>query len=394
MKPAENNIERLLETMDVTPDPQKDRQILNAVLRAQAQTNQRTMADMRPNIWKSIMKNKTIPISIAAAVFMAILFSFNPFEKQVPLTPIAFAEVIKAMEEASWLKMTSKGFQGEVSGIAEQWIGMRDKIHAARWADGKVSFWSVPEGKRYEYLPEENIIQVSSCPDTLPFDVSSPAAMLQGMHDMLVQQGAKMITKESEYDGRMVQLQEISIDVQGQTQSAEFYIEPKSKRLIAAHIWGKSPEGNVNMEGNATFSYHETGPASIYDLGVPREIPVNVLGERVSNPDPIISRIDAAESWPEPAELVQLYWKARHEKNYELTRLYWPHSETWDERTFQEEKSVEYLFGNPEKGGDELTLFVPYDTKEHFEGTRQYRWKMVLTNKQSQKGRYYIISGN
>jgi hypothetical protein len=52
MKPTEN-IEKLLNNINVTPAPEKDRQMLNAILQAQAETEQQTPADVKPNIWRT-----------------------------------------------------------------------------------------------------------------------------------------------------------------------------------------------------------------------------------------------------------------------------------------------------------------------------------------------------
>lgn len=385
MNPTDK-IDQLIKELKTAASPDLDRRI-DTLIAQPLQSRPRPL-----NTWSIIMKSKTIKLSIAAMVFLAVLLSINPFGDKVPLTPIAFAEVIKAMEEAAWLHQVSSGLGG--SGTNESWLGMKDKIFAGKSDNGAVMFWEIGKGERQVYYPETKEITVSrTSEDEFPLSFSSPAAMFQSMHDMLIKAGAQAVMKSAEYNGRKVQLQEYSVTVGEQFQKLSLYVEPETKRLIAAQITAKDAAGNIIMDGEATFSYLETGPQSIYDLGVPKDTPIENADEPVSGPGPAIGRIDAAESWPDPEDLVRRYWQARHEKDFETTRLYWPGSEAWDEETFRKESPVEYVFG-PSKQINDITLCIPYDVKSDYEQNHTYRWKMILSSAQSQKGRYYILSGN
>ena len=70
-------IEQLLNNINVTPDPERDQQMLNTVLRAQAETNQQNPANLKPNIWRIIMKNPFTKFSAAAMVFAAVILGIN-----------------------------------------------------------------------------------------------------------------------------------------------------------------------------------------------------------------------------------------------------------------------------------------------------------------------------
>ena len=54
MKPAKE-IERLLNYMNVTPDPEKDEQMLKAVLEAQVETRQHAPANTKPGMWRKTL---------------------------------------------------------------------------------------------------------------------------------------------------------------------------------------------------------------------------------------------------------------------------------------------------------------------------------------------------
>ena len=103
--------------------------------------------------------------------------------------------------------------------------------------------------------------------------------------------------------------------------------------------------------------------------------------------------IDGSPDWPEPKELVEAYWQARAKKDYEKMTVYWPDSAAWDRQFLADEEPVEYVFGEAVKPSQGL-IVVPYASKDYYEQHGEYNLKMMLQNKRSAKGRYYIMSGN
>ncbi|MCK4628998.1 MAG: hypothetical protein KAT56_08335, partial [Sedimentisphaerales bacterium] len=89
------------------------------------------------------------------------------------------------------------------------------------------------------------------------------------------------ITKRGKYMGKEVQIQETSLsppvgqDSAGQDNVVScfvrLYIEPESKLLYAIESKATDANGNTVIDGEMTFDYPQTGPADIYDLGVPRD---------------------------------------------------------------------------------------------------------------------------
>ena len=69
MKPSEK-IEKLLENMNVTSDPEKDQQTLDTILQAQAETKKQTPTELRPDRWRIILKK---PITKYAATGLIVI---------------------------------------------------------------------------------------------------------------------------------------------------------------------------------------------------------------------------------------------------------------------------------------------------------------------------------
>ena len=226
------------------------------------------------SIWRTIMKSPITKLAAAAVIVIAAFIVINQFGKPVSFITIAFADISEAMKKVPWMHQINKGFERGIIGSSEQWFGFETKIHADKWSNGKASFWSLKERKRYKYDPENKSITIDYAPDdNFPLNLSSPVLLLESLHKMLKEQGAEILTTEAEYDNQRVQLQEISLSSVGQNNEShtlKLYIQPDSKLLLAAQIKGTDAEGNVVMDGEVTFEYPNSGPKDIYDLGVPR----------------------------------------------------------------------------------------------------------------------------
>ena len=292
MSPTDK-IDNLIKQLKTTASPELDQRI-NALIAQSAKQPDRPL-----NRWSKIMNSK-ITKSAAAIIIIGVLTGIYQLTGSIDGASIAFADVIESMKNVTWLHQTSKGFEQGIEGTSEQWLGFEAKIHAAKWADGKRTFWDINQQKRCEYDPGKNHITIEDTSGTeLPFSISSPTAMLEGIHKMLVDQGAKVVIESAEYKGRKVQLQQFSVSLTEQSQLLKLYIDPKSKFLVAAEISAKDKTGKVLMDGVAEFSYPKTGPASIYDLGVPKDTPI-VSGSvsEQNKTSSTINQIDEADGWP------------------------------------------------------------------------------------------------
>jgi len=107
-----------------------------------------------------------------------------------------------------------------------------------------------------------------------------------------------------------------------------------------------------------------------------------------------ISIVDSRENWPEPRELVISYWQHRNAKNYGEMAILWPSSAPWNRQVIEKEEPVKYVFGEVQPWEIEGHVIVPYASKSYYNKHGKYSLKMVLSNKKSAKGRYYIVSGN
>jgi glutathione peroxidase-family protein/protocatechuate 3,4-dioxygenase beta subunit len=296
MRPSDK-IERLIRETNYAADPVKRQQILNDASQALRQSRQE-----KPVFWRTIMMYPLTKYAVAAVIVIAAgLFNYY-HTGSVDIVTIAFADISDAMKKVPWMHQVSRGFEKGVTGQGEQWIGFEAKVFASKTAEGKITYWNINEGRRYEYDPNSRLtLETLTNPEDFPLDMLSPLTLLESMNKMLTEQGAEIVSKTGKYNGQTVQIQDISLEINNQSQKLSLYIEPATKLLIKADIKSVDASGNILINGEAVFDYPSTGPASIYDLGVPRE-------------DKAISMIPS----PDLHKVLDAYRKAAEEatKNY------------------------------------------------------------------------------
>jgi len=218
------------------------------------------------------MKIRITKLSTAAVIiaFMLVMYFSNG---SVGITTIAFGDIAEAMNKQPWMHATSRGFQGEAAGNFEVWVNYETKVAAFKTEPGRSQFWDIRNRRKYEFDPETNSITVEYADEKdFPSDLSSPAAAIETMYKGLSNQGAEIRTKSGRLNGQEVQIQEIILLSQGNArQTLTLYIEPQSKLFLASELEVTDANGNTIAVAEMTYSYPQSGPASIYDLGVPRD---------------------------------------------------------------------------------------------------------------------------
>jgi hypothetical protein len=230
--------------------------------------SRRRFVEAQCSMWRTIMKSRTTKLASAAVIVAAIIISLSQF-KQPVVKAVDFSEVAKAMEQVPWMRETG---QNE-TGVVEIWVGFESKIHAMKYGRGNVNFIDVKGSKLSHYDSENNTITVTRM-DSYPFDLTSPATLLAGTFKMLEEQGARITARMGSYEGRRVQVQDVvqsNVDGNGGTYTMTLYIDPDSKRLYGIDMKETDATGSVFKAQSATHDYPQSGPQTIYDLGVPRD---------------------------------------------------------------------------------------------------------------------------
>ena len=209
----------------------------------------------------------------AAAVIIAFMLVMYFSNGSVGITTIALGDIAEAMNKQPWMHATSRGFQGEAAGNFEVWVNYETKVAAFKTEPGRSQFWDILSRKKYEFDPDSNTITVEYVDEKdFPSHMSSPGAAIESMYKGLTSQGAAITTTSGKRDGQAVQIQKIILSSEGNpTQALTLYIQPYSKLILASQIKVTDPTGKTVAHAEMTYSYPQSGPGSIYDLGVPRD---------------------------------------------------------------------------------------------------------------------------
>jgi len=210
MKPAEK-IERLLNDMNVTPDPEQDEQVLKAVLAAQVETRQHTPASMKPGVWRMIMHSKTSKIAAAAVIIIATLSTMHFCGSSIE--GMAWADVVQPLLTAQTIVFNVRSLEGENLPIARiMSIGtqrVRSEIEISS-ADGKtvkvIAICDFDTSQMLTLNPKQKIaaiIDIKGLPE-------KPENFVEIMRNMITElQHDPNVSIESlgekEIDGRMAQ---------------------------------------------------------------------------------------------------------------------------------------------------------------------------------------------
>ena len=208
----------------------------------------------------------------------------------------------------------------------------------------------------------------------------------------------KIVQETGQYEGKEAKIYRTSGVYGGNNSEIELCVDAEKNILLSFKQKAFDETGTRSIEANAYCDYPEEGPMSIYDLGVPKSAkivrPEDDKTTYENSFEEATAAIDSREGWPEPRDLVIAYWAKRNAKQHDELALFWPGSATWNRQALENEKPVEYVFGEAQATELQGRLIVPYASKSYFDKHGTYGLKMRLSNEKSARGRYYITSGN
>lgn len=264
---AEEKIEKKLEKLAqaITPD---EKLVENVMSRIEGESIASPSAVIAQNTWITIVKRPITKITAAAVIVIAILICVNQFGGS--FEAVALGQVIENMKKMPWMHMISKGFERGVEGTGEQWVAFESKIWIWKNANGSVVYFDYGKHENYTYDPCSQTITVSYLHQDKPsVEFSSALSVLEKMVEAFTQQGARITQEPGKYKGKVVETHEISLSQNGVSSEVRLYVDRQNHLLLAGVVKGVDTSGNVVMAGDIEFEYPETGPGSIYELGVP-----------------------------------------------------------------------------------------------------------------------------
>jgi len=344
------------------------------------------------------MKSRITKIAAAAVIVITAFVIIHQSGSPIDGATVAFGHITENMKQMPWLHAVVEGAGEKL----EAWFSFEHRIMAGKRNSGQIRYQDDLKQTLEVYEPNTNTVTVSrGTPDLLaamgPSAVDFPKTVVKLFEDT---SGEKVVQEKGQYKGIAAKIYKMSGFLGGMDMKIEMTVDAKKNILLFINQKAFDKSGKLVMEANGYFDYPETGPQSIYDLGVPTSVKT-VRGEKEEEKtaydkafEKAIAEIDARQDWPKPRDLVVKYWQARNAKDFDEMAILWPGSATWNRQVLEREEAIEYVFGSAQATKSEDSIIVPYASKSYYDQHGKYGLKMVLSNKKSEKKRYYIVSGN
>ena len=403
MKPAEE-IEKLIEERRYKADAETYDKALGSYLQAVDEHIEQKSAPREPKMWRRIVKSRITKLAAAAVIIIAAFLVLHQSGGSIDVASVTFAQITENMRQMPWLHGVAEAKQAAGTEMVdirfEAWLCLERQLAATKDSNGKVMFQDDLEHISQAYDPNTETITILGDKGlNWNKNLSSVGDIPGAMIEFYEEAGEKVVRETGKYKGKDVLIFRMSAFLGGRDMWVEMAVDAKMQVVVFISQKAFDKDGKLTEEVNVHLDYPETGPETIYDVGVPRSAKI-VHAEREEEETAYdkalieaISVVDDRDIWPEPRELVVSYWQHRSAKNYDEMAILWPGSATWNQ-SLEKEEPVEYVFGKVQPWEIEGDIIVPYASKSYYDKHGKYGLKMVLSNKKSAKKRYYIVSGN
>lgn len=315
---------KFVETIDINMTHHQER--LLQTIECSCQSKQTETFSLR----RLIMKNPITKFSVAAVIIFGVIVAINPFGGSIDGASVAFADVQSAFLDQSWVHV-------QYDNSTESWYNLKtgDHCHIQLNSSGKRFLYiHRQENLRQEYEPfhaqhiredrparyKDNVIP--------PYEPRTAWETIVGHWERLAEkddaENYKVEIKTDTLDGNSaVRFDVYYIDILGRKLlNQQIWADPETKLPIKIQkILSAQEQKDQNREYiTGVFSYPETGPASIYDLGVPKDLPIaRSNDEKIA--DPFIKEIfETAKQFYEdfPKRCRAVIWQNDRESEIEI----------------------------------------------------------------------------
>jgi hypothetical protein len=274
---APERTEEKIRRARVTTSAAADERIMAAVEAAMAKRNEQYSAGVQTSggIRRTIMRTKWTRLAAAAAIVAAIGLGMYALTGSVHGTSIAIAQIRQAMKGINWMQVSNK--IAEKEGTQRAWYSFASRVEIVCDPQGRITYNDFNAGRKLVWTPGSQDIYESPIDPRRQFigDFGGPFEFITKLFGLLTPEEGWKVTKEmGTYRGRKVEVWSgARVREKGgltSTETTTLYIDIDEKLPVAWKEGLKGPDGNIQLLRDGEFNYPETGPADIYEAGVPR----------------------------------------------------------------------------------------------------------------------------
>ncbi len=289
MRPADD-IKRLVNKAQITSSPQVDRRILGDALE-DLEKHRAGRLTGGPGVWRIVMTGRMGKLAVAAAMVIGLLVLVEQFGGPAAGAGVAWGDVRAAFLQQLWVHV--KYDNGE-----ETWSNLQTGDHYAKQWNGRCVAIDRARNLRQIYEPQYSQ-QISEDRPTIYPDGVIPPWEPETAWESAIGPWEQM----AEHGGAGDWEVERHLDQTGGAPSVRFdcyYNDAAGRRLLIRQIWADPKtrlpltiwerlqladrEQQKREAITGAFDFPATGPASLYDLGVPQDLPLVKTYDKVAAP--------------------------------------------------------------------------------------------------------------
>lgn len=175
----------------------------------------------------------------------------------------------QAVNQAPWLHIIMKGDHRDEDQLRKVWAGFDTGVLAVKKVGGFIEYVDLTPGKEYQYDPQTRSLKIVPVRlDKFVYDLASPQAFLQSILRSYAVEGAELSETNGFYDGQAVRIFTAIHDYPHGQCTLEVFVDPETHLPRAGRETWQGPHRDPQIT-EIELQYPDTGPTSIYDLGVP-----------------------------------------------------------------------------------------------------------------------------
>ena len=280
MKPVER-IEKLIKKRCYKADAETYDKALGSFLQAVDDHVKQRSAPTEPKIWRQIMKSRITKLAFAAVIIIAVYVVIH--QSGGSIDTVTFAQITENMRQMPWLHAVADAKQAAGTEMVdirgEVWLCLERQLAVLKISNGKVMFQDDLEHNFQAYDPNTETITILrdkglNWNKNLSSVGDIPGAMIKAYEDA----GEKVVRETGKYKGKDVLIFKMSAFLGGEDMKVEMTVDAKMQVVVFINQKAFDKDGKLTEEVNAHVDYPETGPETIYDVGVPRSAKI-VSGE-------------------------------------------------------------------------------------------------------------------
>jgi hypothetical protein len=228
-----------------------------------------------------------VKIAVAAAILLAASIVVSRFAPSMDGATAAYAKVTQAVRNAPWMRIRYTGYRLDPAGNRippegaldyEVWYSFKAQVVIWKYHGGSIIYNDFAKQETYTYNPTSHRIILTALGNyRLPFTSNSPQSWLEGTIRMMTTPlGGTVTRRTGQYQGQEAELFEIaSAPERGATTlRAQIFVDRTTFLPIGEErTFINTNTGTLQQVETGTFEYPEHGPADIYAVGLPRDIP-------------------------------------------------------------------------------------------------------------------------